>query len=139
MSSLQPDVIVTRPPRIQTWYDRFQHIFASRIGELMPSATITFEIVFASVIGVPKIEKHSGHRIPFSIQNKSSKSDWSAAYAGFTKVIFCWRIRSEEGSGRFFRCRHEWFAGGRRWFEDQRLAILPRHRSGSLKKCYGSR
>ena len=79
MSSLQPDMIVTRPARIQTRHDGFQHIFAPGTGELMPSATIAFEIVFAFVIGMPKIEKRSGNGMPFLIQYKSGESDWNAA------------------------------------------------------------
>src|SRR6516165_10954960 len=96
-------MIVTRSPRIQAGHDRFQRMPALGVGELMPSATITSEVVFTSVVGMPKIEKGCGYRIPLRIENKSGELDRNAAHSGFTKIVLGRRIRSEEWPGCFFR------------------------------------
>jgi len=134
---LQADMIVTRSPRIQAGHDCFQRIPAAGVGELMSSATITSEVVFTSVVGMPKIKKGSGYRIPLRIENKSSELDRNAAHSGFTKIGFGRRIRSEEWPGCFLRGELQRLADGRRGCEDQ-LTLLPADRSCPQKESQGS-
>src|ERR1700751_3478884 len=121
-------MIVTRSPRIQAGHDCFQRIPAAGLGELMSSATITSEVVFASVVSMPKIKKGFGYWIPRRIENTSSELDWNAVHSGFTKIGFGGRIRPEEWPGCFFGGELQRLAGGRRGCEDQ-LTLLPADRS----------
>ena len=139
MSRLQADMIVARSPRIQARHDRLQRVPATCAAELMPSATIAVEVVFTSVVGMPKIKKGSGYRIPSQIENKSGKLNRRAGHPWFTKIGLGRRIRSKEWPGCFFRGELQRFAGGRRGFEDHLIIILPTNRSSLQKESRGSR
>jgi hypothetical protein len=56
MCRLQTHVVVTRPTRIKTWYDSFERVATTGVGELVPSTAETFQIVLTLGICVPEVE-----------------------------------------------------------------------------------
>jgi hypothetical protein len=87
MCGLQTHVVVSSPARIKARQDRFEHITAACIRELMPPATEPLQIVLAFGVRMPEVEERPRHRPATDIENETGHPDWNPLDSRFPKVF----------------------------------------------------